>query len=96
MATVHSAPVAARRPNPESPVSTLTARQIRLSLVRNGFAIDQIEATIDAIVDEKDYAVAKEEWEYVSNRKHPLLQRVPKALGLSEEQIDAIWDQALR
>jgi len=87
-----------KTPEPEpAPEPPLTARQLRLGLVRNGFALDQVEATIAAIEDEQDRAVANVEWEHASQfeRTHPLLRQVAAALGLSEGQIDAMWEQAL-
>lgn len=82
---------------PEPAIPPLTARQLRLGLVLNGLSLEQVEATIDGIDDPQDRAVAKIEWEYASQfeRDHPLLQQVGAALGLTEEQIDSMWEQAL-
>lgn len=81
----------------ESARLPLTARQLRLGLVSNGFSLDQVEATIAAIEDPQARAVAQIEWEYASQfeRDHPLLQQVGAALGLTEAQIDNMWQQAL-
>lgn len=74
----------------------LTARQLRLSLVMNGFSLDQVGATINAIEDQQDRALANIEWDYASQfeRSHPLIAQVGAALGLTEEQIDAMWVEA--
>lgn len=84
-------------PPPPLPLPTLTARQLRLGLILSGFALDQVEATIGAIENEQDRAIAKVEWEYASQfeRNHPLLQQVGASLGLTEGQIDTMWQQAL-
>lgn len=82
---------------PTGSLPPITARQLRLGLVLNGFALDQVTATIDAIPDEQDRAVAKIEWEYASQfeRDHHLIEQVGTALGLTGEQIDAMWNEAL-
>lgn len=79
------------------PLAPLTARQLRLGLVLNGFTLAQVEATIEAIEDTQDREVARIEWEYASqfDRAHPLIEQVGTALGLTPEQIDSMWDQAL-
>ena len=83
-------------PQEEQLLDALTARQIRLGLVLNGISLDQVGAAIDAIENDQDRAVAKVEWEWASSfeRNHPLLQQVGASLGLSEDQIDAMWEQA--
>jgi len=75
----------------------LTARQLRLGLVTNGFSLDQVEAAIAAIEDPQQRAVASIEWEYASQfeRSHPLIAQVGAALGLTAEQIDQMWIEAL-
>jgi hypothetical protein len=74
----------------------LTARQLRLGLVNNGFTLTQVTDAIDAIPDETDRAKAKIEWEYAAtfDRIHPLVITIGTALGLSEDQIDTIWVSA--
>ena len=50
-----------------------------------------------ALPDAADRAVAEIEWEYASQfeRDHPLIEQVGIALGLSPEQIDTMWQEAL-
>ncbi|TKT46179.1 hypothetical protein [Rhizobium sp. LC145] len=83
--------------SPPQVLGPLTARQLRLGLVMNGYAIEQVEAAIDAIENPQDRAVAKIEWEYAStfNRTHPLIAQVGTVLGLTSETIDAMWEAAL-
>jgi len=82
-------------PEPEE-LPPLTARQLRLGLVMNGITLAQVEAEIDAIEDEQDRVVAQIEWEYASQfeRDHPLIDQIGAALGLTPEQIDAMWEAA--
>lgn len=71
----------------------LSARQLRLGLVSNGFLLSQVEAAIDAIEDQQAREVARIEWEYASTfeRNHPLIEQVGSALGLMAEHIDSMW-----
>lgn len=83
-------------PAPE-PLPPLTARQLRLGLVAASILPSQVDAAIAAIPDAADRAVAEIEWEYASQfeRDHPLIEQVGIALGLSPEQIDTMWQEAL-
>ena len=83
--------------HPEPLPQPLTARHLRLGLIANGFGLGQVEAAIAAIEDPQQRAVAQVEWEYASQfeRMHPLIAQVGSALGLMQEQIDAMWQQAL-
>jgi hypothetical protein len=76
--------------------SALTARQLRLGLVMNGFSLDQVATAIEAIEDAHVRAMAKVEWEYASQfeRDHPLIAQVGAALGLATEQVDVMWPEA--
>jgi len=81
----------------ESPVPTsISARQIRLWLIRHGITLTTVEAAIDGIAD----AVAREsvrvEWEYAPyvERSHAWLVPMAAALGLTEQQIDAAFREA--
>jgi len=87
-------------PTPEeirAAMSPLTARQLRLGLIGGGFSLSQVAEAIDAIPDPQQKAVAEIEWQYAAQfeRLHPLIEQVSGALGLSQEQIDAMWEQAL-
>ena len=82
--------------NPPPPMPVLTSRQLRLGLVLNGISLSSVEAAIDAIEDETDREVARIEWEYATTfeRSHPLVNQIGAALGLTPEQIDAMWTEA--
>ena len=88
--------IAPYEPPPE-PLRPLTARQLRLGLVTNGISLSSVEAAIDAIEDQTDREVARIEWEYATTfeRSHPLIEQVGAALGLTPEQIDAMWTEAV-
>ena len=83
-------------PAPEPVLPTLTSRQLRLGLVANGISLSSVEAAIDAIEDPTDREVARIEWEYATTfeRSHPLINQIGAALGLTPEQIDAMWAEA--
>jgi len=78
-------------------MKNLTARQFRLGLLQAGRSPDQVEAAIAAITDEAERSKAKIEWEYASEfqRQHPLIESVSAALGLSPEDVDTLWNEAL-
>lgn len=75
----------------------LSARQLRLGLVAAGILPSQVDAAISAIPDATARAIAEIEWEYASQfeRNHPLIEQVGGALGLTPEQVDTMWEQAL-
>ena len=81
----------------ESPVPhQVSARQIRLWLVRHGVSLASVEAAIDAIADQQQRDMVRVEWEYAPyiERSHPMLVPLAAALGLSEEQVDAAFREA--
>lgn len=74
----------------------LTARQLRLGLVENGFALAQVEAAIDALPDGAEKEKARIEWQYAGEfkRDHPLLTTIATQLGISAEQFETMWTEA--
>lgn len=74
----------------------MTARQLRLSLVENGFALAQVEAAIEALPDGPEKEKAKIEGQCAGEfkRDHPLLMTIAAQLGISAEQFDAMWTEA--
>lgn len=82
---------------PAPPLPPLTARQLRLGLVSASILPSQVDAAITAIPDVTARAVAEIEWEYATQfeRDHQLIEHVGVALGLTVEQIDAMWQAAL-
>ncbi|MDK1377086.1 MULTISPECIES: hypothetical protein [unclassified Sinorhizobium] len=75
----------------------LTARQLRLGLINNGFTLAQVGAVIEAMPDGPDKETARIEWEFATNfnRMHPLIASVGSALGLTDIQIDTMWTAAV-
>lgn len=75
----------------------VSARQLRLTLIRNGFSLSAIDAAIAALPEGqvKDEAVVEWEYAYEFQRISPTLNNIAAALGISPVQIDAMWAQAL-
>ena len=85
------------RPLPEEPtgVRVVSMRQARLALLQAGL-LSQVEAAIAAIEDAGQRQAVQIEWEYAAevNREHPWVQTLGAALGLSAEDLDALFEQA--
>jgi hypothetical protein len=82
---------------PTQPVpGSVTARQIRLWLVRHGVSLAAVDAAIDAIQDAQAREEARVEWDYAPyvERAHPMLVPLAAALGLDESQVDDAFRQA--
>lgn len=79
------------------PVPALTRRQFRLALVMNGFALADIEAVINSIEDATQRQITLIEWQDGTTfiRTSPNLLFMADLMGLSTEQVDALWTQAL-
>lgn len=87
-------------PTPEDARASLppiTARQLRLTLVRNGIALSDVQAALEAMPEGLPREESLIDWEYATEyeRLHPNLLAIAAALSLSPEQVDAMWDQAL-
>ena len=81
----------------EIPVpSTITATQIRLWLVNNGFSMNQIYDIISQIPDPLLKAQIEVQWEYAPyvERDHPMINTLGASLGLSSEQINQAFREA--
>jgi hypothetical protein len=80
-----------------SPVpQSISARQIRLWLVRNGVSLATVEAAINAIPDAVTRESVRVEWEYAPyvERTHAWLVPMAAALGMNESQVDAAFREA--
>lgn len=73
---------------------SISARQLRLGLVRGGISLDTVTTTIEAMPAGPSKDEARIEWEYATtfNRMHPLIISVSSALGLSPDQVDTMWN----
>lgn len=82
-------------PDPIGP-QTVSARQIRLWLIRNNIQLNQIDSAIENIQDPLIKQTVKIEWEYAPyiERNHPWLVPLAQSLGLNEEQIDQAFREA--
>ncbi|WP_051376929.1 hypothetical protein [Agrobacterium tumefaciens] len=83
--------------NREPPAQPITRRQLRLTLVRNGISLAGVEAAIAAMPDGLEKEEAQIEWADAStfNRDHPTLLLIAAALGLTEVQVNAMWEEAV-
>jgi hypothetical protein len=84
------------QPIPVPVPTSVTARQIRLWLVRHGVGLAAVDAAIDAIPDAQVREEARVEWDYAPyvERAHPMLVPLAAALGLDEAQVDEAFRQA--
>jgi hypothetical protein len=75
----------------------ITARQIRLAMVGGGISLDQISAMLENL-DEPMRSIATISWEYASEfyRDDPLLVAMAPMLGLSDEQIDQLFNEGAK
>ena len=87
-------------PEPEqigpAPLSPLTARQLRLGLLQINIKPADVAAAIAALsADQRDAAAI--EWDYASEyrRDHPLIAQLGATFGLTSEQIDDAWREAM-
>jgi hypothetical protein len=79
-------------PVPES----VSARQIRLWLLRKGISLAALDAAINAIPDQLQRDSVRVEWDYAPyiERSHPMLIPLAAALGLTETQVDQAFIDA--
>jgi hypothetical protein len=81
---------------PQPTPATVSARQIRLWLIRQGVSMAAVDAAIEAIPDQLERDSVRVEWDFAPyvERSHPMLMPLASALGLSEEQVDQAFQQA--
>jgi hypothetical protein len=75
---------------------SVSARQIRLWILRQGISLAAVDAAIDAIPDQLQRDSVRVEWDcapYVE-RTHPMLIPLAAALGLTEQQVDQAFIEA--
>jgi hypothetical protein len=75
---------------------SVSARQIRLWLIRRGVSLAAVDAAIDAIPDQLQRDSVRVEWDYAPyvERAHPMLVPLAAALGLTEAQVDQAFVEA--
>jgi hypothetical protein len=76
--------------------ATVSARQIRLWLLRRSISLTAVDAAIDAIPDQLQRDSVRVEWDYAPyvERSHPMLVPLALALGLTEQQVDQAFVEA--
>lgn len=77
------------------PTTQVTMRQARLALLGAGL-LDDVHAAIAAIADPTQRKTAEIEWEYAQtvDRGSSFTQQLAAGLGLTAEQLDALFTQA--
>ena len=81
-------------PQPQEPAfPTLTRKQLRNGLLSIGVTLADVEAQIATISDPLEREAAMIDWQDTESyqRDYPLINQIGAALGLPEEQIDALW-----
>jgi hypothetical protein len=80
----------------DSVPTSVSARQIRLWLLRQGISLASVDAAIDAIPDQLQRDSVRVEWDYAPyvERTHPMLIPLAAALGLTEQQVDQAFTEA--
>lgn len=78
------------------PVTSVSARQIRIWLVRNGVSLASIDDAINSIADPLTRETVRVEWDYSPfvERSHPWLVPLAAALGLDEAAVDQAFREA--
>jgi hypothetical protein len=80
-----------------SPVpQQISARQIRLYLVRHGIPLAAVESAIDSISDPVTRESVRVEWQYAPHveRNHFWLLPLAESLGMDAAQVDAAFREA--
>ena len=82
-------------PPPPVIITVVTMRQARLALLQSNLLF-QVEAAIAAIEDAGQRQAVQIEWEYAAevNRAHHWVQSLATALGLTEKQLDDLFNLA--
>ena len=78
--------------------ASVTPAQIRVWLVSRGISLAQTEQFIAAIPDPMTREIARIKWEYGVTvlRTDPLVVAFARALGMTDEQMDAAFEEASR
>ena len=79
------------------PGERISARQARLWLIHNGVDLNMINSVIDSIEDPVLRESIRTEWEYATyvERSYPWLVQLCGVLGLSEEDLDRAFQEAV-
>jgi len=82
---------------PVLPEPRVSARQVRLWLINRGISLSSVERAIDSIEDPILREKTRVEWEYAPyiEKSHPMLVPLSLALGLSEEDLNNAFIEAV-
>jgi hypothetical protein len=71
----------------------LSAVQVRLALLGAGITFDVVDGVIEAMPAGVERDTARTYWEYATqfHRSHPFIAVFTSALGMTSEQVDAMW-----
>lgn len=96
-AWVHNPPPPPTPEEARAALPPITRRQLRLTLVRNGISLSDVTQAIAAMPDGLAKEEAQIEWEDAATfeRLHPTLLAIADGLGLTPEQVDDLWVQAM-
>jgi hypothetical protein len=85
-----------RAPDTSPVPESITARQVRLYLVRHGISMASVEEAINTIADPVTRESVRVEWEYAPwiDRSHTWLTPLAESLGMSAAQVDAAFREA--
>jgi len=86
-------------PTPEESrtlMPAITRRQLRLTLVRNGISLASVSDAIDAMPEGLDHDEMRIEWDdgTTYERLNPRLNAIASAIGLTQGQVDTMWEEA--
>lgn len=72
---------------------TLTARQLRLGLIRHGISLATVQSAISGIEDGQERDEAQVYWEFSTTIawSHPMTQALMALAGISPEDAAAMW-----
>ncbi len=87
-------------PTPEevrASMPSITRRQLRLTLVRHGITLPSVSDAIDDMPEGLERDEMRIEWDdgTTYERLNPRLNAIADVLGLTQEQVDAMWDAAV-
>ena len=82
--------------NPSISGQRISARQVRIWLIKHGISLEQVELAINNIQDPIIRDITKVEWEYAPyiERTHPMLPALSQVLGLTEDILDQAFIEA--
>lgn len=83
-------------PPPPSVPESVEARQLRKWLILNGHSIESIDSAIEAMTDDVQRQLTKNEWEYSTSytRRHPMVEAFVRVTQMTDVEIDQAFREA--